>query len=93
MPEEFKGKLTERQIHYLVTGANDVRKLIRVKIADDNDLEQAREALKTTDKFFKALYKRAEEGDSVNNNNNGEEKVVVVVKVKPFDLLKKSGAL
>lgn len=61
MPEEFRGKLTERQVHYLVAGANGVRKLIRVKIADDNDLEQARRALKTTDTFFKALYHRAKE--------------------------------
>jgi hypothetical protein len=61
MPEEFRGKLTERQVHYLVAGANGVRKLIRVKIADDNDLEQARKALKSTDMFFKALYHRAKE--------------------------------
>lgn len=61
MPDEFRGKLTERQVHYLVAGANGVRKLIRVKIADDNDLEQARRALKTTDMFFKALYHRADQ--------------------------------
>ena len=59
MPDEFRGKLTERPVHYLVAGANGVRKLIRVKIADDNDLEQARKALKSTDMFFKALYHRA----------------------------------
>jgi hypothetical protein len=59
MPEEFRGKLTERQVHYLVTGANGVRKLVRVKIADDNDLEQARTSLKTIDKFFKLLYATA----------------------------------
>ena len=34
------GKLTERQVHYLVAGANGVRKLVRIKIADDNDLDQ-----------------------------------------------------
>ena len=61
MPNEFKGKLTERQVHYLVAGANGVRKLVRIKIADDNDLDQARRALKTTDSFFKALYYRASE--------------------------------
>lgn len=60
MPEEFRGKLTERQVHYLVAGANGVRKLVRIKIADDNDLEQARAALVTTDKFFKLLYHVAE---------------------------------
>ena len=60
MPEEFRGKLTERQVHYLVAGANGVRKLVRIKIADDNDLEQARTALVTIDKFFKLLYHVAE---------------------------------
>lgn len=59
MPLDFRGKLTERQVHYLVAGANEVRKLVRVKIADDNDLDQAREALKTADMFFKKLYIRA----------------------------------
>lgn len=63
MPDEFRGKLTERQVHYLVAGANGVRKLIRVKIADDNDLEQARKALKSTDMFFKALYHRAKQAN------------------------------
>lgn len=56
MPPEFRGKLTERQVHYLVAGANGVRRLVRVKIADDNDLEQARTALITVDRFFKLLY-------------------------------------
>lgn len=60
MPDEFRGKLTERQVHYLVAGANGVRKLVRIKIADDNDLEQARTALITIDKFFKLLYLRSE---------------------------------
>lgn len=60
MPEEFRGKLTERQVHYLVAGANGVRKLIRVKIADDNDLEQARQALQAINVFFRTLYNQAE---------------------------------
>jgi hypothetical protein len=60
MPKEFRGKLTERQVHYLVAGANGVRKLVRIKIADDNDLEQARRALETTNTFFKRLYERAQ---------------------------------
>lgn len=62
MPLEFRGKLTERQVHYLVAGANGVRQLVRVKIADDNDLQQARNAVKTIDVFFKALYARAKNG-------------------------------
>ena len=55
VPENLQGKLTERKIHYLVAGLNNVRKLVRIKIADDNDLEQARQALKTTVIFFKEL--------------------------------------
>jgi len=49
-------------VHYLVAGANGVRKLVRVKIADDNDLEQARSAVKATDDFFKILYSIAQDG-------------------------------
>ena len=55
MPESIKGRMTERQVHYLVAGVNSVRRLVRVKIADDNDLDQARRALKTTVDFFKDL--------------------------------------
>jgi hypothetical protein len=55
IPEALKGKITERQIHYLVAGANSVRKLVRIKIADDNDLDQARQALKTAVDFFRRL--------------------------------------
>ncbi len=40
MPDSIRGKLTEKQVHYLVSGLNSVRQLVRVKIADDNDLEQ-----------------------------------------------------
>lgn len=43
MPDSIRGKLTEKQVHYLVSGLNSVRQLIRVKIADDNDLEQVSE--------------------------------------------------
>lgn len=63
MPEEFRGKLTERQVHYLVAGANGVRKLVRIKIADDNDLEQARQALQTINHFFKLVYDQARKFD------------------------------
>lgn len=34
--------VTDKEIAYLVQGANSVRDLIRVKIADENDLNQAR---------------------------------------------------
>ena len=60
MPMALRGKLTEKQVHYLVSGANNVRKLVRIKIADDNDLEQARTALKTSVNFFKALQSEAD---------------------------------
>mgnify|MGYP001810756020 CR=1 FL=1 len=96
MPEDFKGKLSERQVglrrhgnssiillicafrqvHYLVAGANGVRKLVRIKIADDNDLEQARQALMTTNAFFKKLYHQAQKRQ-----------------LTPFELLKQSGTL
>lgn len=59
MPDEFRGKLTERQVHYLVAGANSVRRLVRIKIADDNDLDQAREAMKTAIEFFRSLQETA----------------------------------
>ncbi|CAE7457352.1 unnamed protein product [Symbiodinium microadriaticum] len=55
MPDYLRGRLTERQVNYLVSGVNGVRQLIRVKIADDNDLEQAREALQTAVDFLKRL--------------------------------------
>lgn len=59
MPEQIKGRIPERQVHYLVAGVNSVRRLIRIKIADDNDLEQAIRALKTTVNFFKELQEVA----------------------------------
>jgi hypothetical protein len=58
-PEGLRERLTERQVHYLVTGLNGVRRLVRVKIADDNDLEQARRALKTAVGFFRELQAAA----------------------------------
>lgn len=51
--------MSERQVHYLVRGANNVRRLVRIKIADDNDLDQARAALKTAMSFMKKLNERA----------------------------------
>ena len=60
MPDYLCGKLTEKQVNYLVSGVNGVRQLIRVKIADDNDLEQARESLLTAANFFKRLLTEAE---------------------------------
>ncbi len=61
MPESLRGKISERQVHYLVGGVNSVRKLVRIKIADENDLEQARMALVLASGFFKILNQRANE--------------------------------
>jgi hypothetical protein len=55
IPEFIQGKISDEKIHYLVTEINHVRRLVRVKIADDNDLEQAKTALKTIVKFFVEL--------------------------------------
>lgn len=59
VPAILRGKLSEKQVHYLCKGANAVRKLVRIKIADDNDLEQARVALKTAMNFIHKLQERA----------------------------------
>lgn len=65
MPDYLRGKLTEKQVNYLVSGLNGVRQLIRVKIADDNDLAQARVSLQTAADFFRRLISEAEKcGDS-----------------------------
>lgn len=61
MPDYLRGKLTEKQINYLVAGVNGVRQLIRIKIADDNDLDQARDALMTAVDFLRRLTTEASE--------------------------------
>lgn len=60
IPSNYRNKITERQVHYLVSGANSVRQLIRIKIADDNDLEQARRGLITSKEFFVLLDHESE---------------------------------
>mmetsp|Transcript_1826 Transcript_1826/g.2882 ORF Transcript_1826/g.2882 Transcript_1826/m.2882 type:complete len:936 (-) Transcript_1826:39-2846(-) len=60
MPDNIRGKLTEKQVHYLVSGVNGVRQLVRIKIADDNDLDQAKEALQTASVFLKRLQSEAQ---------------------------------
>ena len=94
IPENLQGKITERKIHYLVAGLNNVRKLIRIKIADDNDLEQARQALKTTVVFFKELsdvtlrFNTKLEMEQ-NNNDNAESTTEIKEKLNMFQLLQK----
>jgi hypothetical protein len=60
-PAELKGKVTAEQLKYLVSGVNGVRQLVRVKIADDNDLETATAAIRTTAEFLQRLIKAAKE--------------------------------
>jgi hypothetical protein len=57
------GRISDKQVQYLVTGLNGVRKLVRIKIADDNDLEQARTGLKLLSAFFQRLVDEAKEQD------------------------------
>lgn len=59
MPEGVRGQVSERLVRTLVLGANNVRQLVRVKIADDNDLEQAKKALETTVEFFHRIKELA----------------------------------
>jgi hypothetical protein len=51
--------ITHTQVARLVRGATSVRALVRVKIADDNDLNTAREALATMAGFFKRVSEEA----------------------------------
>jgi hypothetical protein len=60
MPPELRRKLGDKELHYLVKSANSVRKLIRVKIADDNDLQTARDALATAARFFRRVTDEAQ---------------------------------
>ena len=59
VPAGLRGKISERAIRNLVSGANSVRQLVRIKIADDNDLEQAKKALLTAINFIKEIGKQA----------------------------------
>lgn len=74
-PSELKGKITSEQLKYLVSGVNGVRQLVRVKIADDNDLETATAAVRTTTDFLTRLKKAAQE-----MNDNGQS-------TTPYELL------
>jgi hypothetical protein len=47
--------LTERQIAHLVRDATTLRKLVRVKIADDQDLDQAESAMHELKTFLAGL--------------------------------------
>ena len=64
IPLDLRDRISDKEISYLVRGANSVRKLIRVKIADDNDLNQAQDSLHLTARFFRRVVKEAKEGDT-----------------------------
>ena len=72
-PPELRGKLTPEQLKYLVSGVNGVRQLVRVKIADDNDLETATEAVRTTTIFLNRLKKAAAEMSANGQNTTPHE--------------------
>lgn len=59
MPDELAAQLSDRDVAYLVRGATGVRALVRVKIADDNDLNTARDALLTMATFFRRVSSEA----------------------------------
>ncbi|CAM9484725.1 unnamed protein product, partial [Choristocarpus tenellus] len=51
---------------YLTAGAQEVRKLVRLKIADDNDLNTAQEALQAMTAFFTRISGEAQRrGDGI----------------------------
>ncbi|CAM9346514.1 unnamed protein product [Ectocarpus sp. 13 AM-2016] len=53
------GGLTKEEAEYLTDGARRVRQLVRLKIADDNDLNTAKEALMTMSGFFVSISEEA----------------------------------
>jgi hypothetical protein len=58
---EFAGKITDRDLNYLVKGANSMRRLVRVKVADSNDLETAASALRLTVDFLKKMMEKTKD--------------------------------
>lgn len=59
--QELDGLLSNEERRELVANAVSLRKLIRVKVADCADVEQAREGLKLTVSFLQALKRVASE--------------------------------
>lgn len=56
---ELEGLISDEERKQLVSQAVKLRRLIRVKVADCNDVEQAREALKLTAGFLRDLRREA----------------------------------
>lgn len=59
--QELDGLIPTEERRNLVMQAVAVRRLIRVKVADCNDIEQAREALRLASNFLKQLKRKAAE--------------------------------
>ncbi|CAM9704371.1 unnamed protein product [Chrysoparadoxa australica] len=59
LPPEAAQCLTAKEVTYLIQGATGVRRLVRVKMADDADLATAKDALKTLATFFAKLSEEA----------------------------------
>jgi len=58
---ELQGLISDVERKELVAQAVELRRLIRIKVADCADVEQARESLKLTSSFLTELHRRAEE--------------------------------
>jgi len=59
--QELDGQIPNDERRNLVTQAVTLRRLIRVKVADCNDIEQAREALRLAASFLQELKRKAGE--------------------------------
>jgi len=59
--QELDGRMTDEERRDLVAQAVVLRRLIRVKVADCADVEQARESLRLVEKFLVALREKAGE--------------------------------
>lgn len=59
--QELDGQIPDDERRKLVTQAVALRRLIRVKVADCNDIEQAREAVKLAASFLQELKQKASE--------------------------------
>jgi len=59
--QQLDGLIPNEERRNLVSQAVSLRRLIRVKVADCNDIEQAREALRLAASFLQDLKQKAEE--------------------------------
>lgn len=59
--KELNGLIPDEERRTMVQTAIKLRRLVRVKVADCNDMEQAKEALRLADDFLRDLKRVAEE--------------------------------